>query len=416
MGAKRYVEPRAPFAGDGPFQKNPVGAGTEVDRDAGFDGKNLAEMHQRAPAPHHDRADGSKAQESGQPDHEGLLFPRPVNGGGGQAQKIEHPAFPGKAVGADSKNKKRGRNKEGPHEERTAADVRHAQLRGDRCPYDTIARELLRFVLHAMPPPHLTAVVLARDEADNLEALLPTLGFADRVLVVDGGSRDATAVVARRHGADVLVAEDWQGYGVQRRRAEEEIHDGWIFMVDADERVTPALAREIREAVASSPEPAVYTVPRTTWVFGRYLHHGGWYPDEVARLYTKGAAAYDARPVHERLLPGKGVPVRRLRTPLLHYSYRDLEHYLIKSARYAALSGAAKKSRGEHGSLARGILHGTWGFLRMYLIKHGFLDGKQGFLIAVLSAHSIFCKYADIWVRDQAPPNPEACDIPEAKT
>jgi (heptosyl)LPS beta-1,4-glucosyltransferase len=251
---------------------------------------------------------------------------------------------------------------------------------------------------------HLTAVVIARDEATNLDALLPTLRFADRILVVDGGSRDKTVEIARRHGADVIRAEDWRGYGIQRRRAEDQVPDGWIFMIDADERVPEDLAHEIQRAVVSSVDPAVYTVPRKTWVFGRFLMHGGWYPDEVARLYPKGYAEYDESPVHERLVPRPGIPVRHLRTPLLHYSYRDLEHYLIKSAHYAALAGAMKRSRGENPSLARGIFHGSWGFIRMYLIKKGFLDGSQGFLIAVLSAHSIFCKYADAWVRGRTPP------------
>jgi (heptosyl)LPS beta-1,4-glucosyltransferase len=254
------------------------------------------------------------------------------------------------------------------------------------------------------PSSRLTAVVLARDEEDNLQSLLPTLDFADRILVVDGGSRDDTAGIARRHGADVLQTTDWQGYGVQRRRAEERIRDGWILMIDADERIPRALAHEIREAVTHTSQPCVFTVARKTWVFGRYLRHGGWYPDRVARLYTKDAAEYDSRPVHERLVIRPGVPVRDLQTPLLHFSYRDLEHYLVKSARYAALSGNLKKSRGEHGSLLRAIFHGTFCFFRMYIIKLGFLDGRQGFLIAVLSAHSIFCKYADVWVREQPSP------------
>jgi (heptosyl)LPS beta-1,4-glucosyltransferase len=266
-----------------------------------------------------------------------------------------------------------------------------------------------------MLSPHLTVVVITRDEESNLDALLPTLGFADRILVVDGGSRDKTVEIAHRHGADVFRADDWRGYGIQRRRGEDRVKDGWIFMIDADERVTEDLVREIRETVASSVEPAVYTVPRMTWVFGRFLKHGGWYPDEVARLYPKGYAEYDERPVHEQLVPCPGVPVRRLHHPLLHYSYRDLEHYLIKSAHYAALSGAMKRNRGEHPSLARGFLHGTWGFIRMYLIKMGFLDGSQGFLIAVLSAHSIFCKYADAWVRGKPAPSSGSLGAPAEK-
>lgn len=259
-----------------------------------------------------------------------------------------------------------------------------------------------------MPSARLTAVIIARDEQDNLAELIPALKtFVEDVLVVDGGSRDATCETARRLGARVLVAADWQGYGIQRRRGEEAVDGGWIFMIDADERVPPELAREIREAIATVREPTVFALARLSWVFGRFLRHGGWFPDVVERIYLKGTARYDGKSVHERLVPSPGVAVRRLRHPLLHYTYRDLEHYLVKSARYAALAGAERSARGKRGSLAGATLHGFWCFFRMYLIKKGFLDGSQGFLIAVLSAHSVFCKHADLWVRRQpAPPSP----------
>ncbi len=251
----------------------------------------------------------------------------------------------------------------------------------------------------------LSAVLIVRDEADHLDACLASLDWVDEIVVLDSGSRDATLEIARRRDACVHVATDWQGFGVQRQRAQAHATGDWVLVIDADERVTPALRRSIEAAVARDDRDVAYAVPRRSWVFGRFIRHGGWYPDFVTRLYPRERCAYGDEPVHERLRLADGMRRERLAGDLLHYTYRDLEHYLVKSARYARDWAALREARGRRASLLEATLHGAWLFVRMYLLKAGFLDGRQGFLLAALSAHSAFAKYADLWVRRQPRPD-----------
>ena len=252
----------------------------------------------------------------------------------------------------------------------------------------------------------LSAVIIARDAADRLPSCLAALGFADEILVYDGGSSDATATVARDHGARVVAAPAWAGYGIERQRAQDEAAGEWILMVDADEVVTPALAKEIRAALDADDPATAYAIPRRTWAFGRYLAHGGWWPDYVIRLYHRDHGRYNDALVHERVLLGPGTRCARFASPLLHHTYRNLHEYLVKSAGYAAAWADARQHAGRSTSLAAGLFHAAGCFVRMYLLRVGFLDGRAGFLLALLSAHSTFVKYADLWLRSHDPGPP----------
>ncbi len=245
----------------------------------------------------------------------------------------------------------------------------------------------------------LSAVLIVRNEAANLAACLDSVAWADEIVVVDSGSTDDTLDIARRYTDQVHVEAHWQGYGVQRQRAQARASGDWILMIDADERVSPALAAAIRGALAADDRQAVYALPRLSYCFGRFIRHGGWYPDRVVRLYPREKCAYGPATVHEKLVPAPGMRVLRLSGDLLHYTYRDLQHYLVKSAGYAAAWAAQRHAAGRRSSLLQGFTHGLACFLRMYVFRLGFLDGRQGLLLAVLSGHSTFVKYADLWTR-----------------
>jgi (heptosyl)LPS beta-1,4-glucosyltransferase len=245
----------------------------------------------------------------------------------------------------------------------------------------------------------LSAVLIVKNEAENIANCLETLTWADEIVVLDSGSSDATVERAAAYTEKVHVNADWQGYGVQRQRAQALASGDWVLMVDADERITPALRAEIQRSVAHDDRSKVYALPRLSWCFGRFIRHSGWYPDYVVRLYPRARAGYGAEIVHEKVHHGPEMQVERLRGDLLHYTYRDLEHYLVKSAGYAAAWAAQRAARGRRASLAQALLHGVGCFLRMYVLRVGFLDGRQGLLLALLSAHSTFAKYADLWVR-----------------
>lgn len=252
----------------------------------------------------------------------------------------------------------------------------------------------------------LTIAMIIQNEADNLEACLGSCeGLADEIVIVDGGSHDDSVAIAKRYGAKVVEQTDWQGFGAQRRFAQSHVTSDWILWLDADERLTSELKASIREIIRGTPATdTVYQVSRLSWVFGRFIRHSGWYPDRVARLYPRTLTEYSDATVHEHVLIPKGAQVANLKGDLLHYTYRDLEHYLVKSARYASLWAHQRQAKGKETSILQGVLHALGCFLRMYVLKAGFLDGKQGFLLAVLSAHSTFAKYADLWIRRQTKP------------
>ena len=252
--------------------------------------------------------------------------------------------------------------------------------------------------------PTLTAIVIAHNEAAHIGDCLATLNFADERLVLDANSEDETVSLAEQMGARVIVAPDWQGFGIQRQRAQDLALGDWLLMVDADERVSPQLGDEIRQAVEASGQegsPRVYEISRLTSVFGRFIHHGGWSPDWVARLYARDAGCYDKARVHEKLLPRPGIRVGRLTGPLLHYSYTSVDQYLVKSARYAREWAIEKERQGIRVSLAQGLWHAAACGFRMYVLRGGFRDGAEGWLLALLSTHSTFVKYANLWVRQR---------------
>lgn len=247
----------------------------------------------------------------------------------------------------------------------------------------------------------LSAVLIVKNEEAALAACLEKLQWVDEIVVYDSGSNDNTLEIARRFTSHVYTDADWQGYGIQRQRAQARASGDWILMVDADEHVTPELRAGIQAVVSANDQNTVYALARLSWCFGRFIHHGGWYPDYVARLYPKAKASYGEEKVHEKLHYPAGMPVKNLQGDLLHYTYRDLEHYLVKSAQYAAAWAEQRQMKGRRGSLLQGFLHGLACFLRMYVLRLGFLDGRQGLLLALLSGHSTFAKYADLWVRQQ---------------
>lgn len=254
--------------------------------------------------------------------------------------------------------------------------------------------------------PLIAAILIVKNEGHNLRAALQSVAdWVDEIVILDSGSSDNTAEIAAEFGANYRVDTEWPGFGIQRQRAQESVTAEWCFWLDADERVSPELQAEIRAICAQPTANVVYSIPRLNWVFGRYIRHCGWYPDRVLRLYPTDLTRYNDALVHEKVVVDKKMRLENLTGDLLHTPYRDLEHYLVKSARYAKAWADGKAARGKRATLLQGVLHALGCFVRMYLLRLGFLDGKAGFLISVLSAHSTFVKYADLWSR--ARPRPE---------
>lgn len=248
----------------------------------------------------------------------------------------------------------------------------------------------------------LSAALIVKNESKNLEACLSSLaGWVDDIVILDSGSNDNTQEIAEKYTKHFYLKSDWQGFGLQRQAAQKYVTTDYVFWIDADEVVTEELKSSILEAVSQNKDKTAYNINRKSWVFGRFIEHSGWYPDRVTRLYKVSDGNYSDDLVHEKVLLAKNVTLESLKGDLTHYTYDDLHHYLVKSASYAKLSADQKEKRGKKTSLSNASLHAFACFVKMYVIKRGFMDGKQGFLLAVLSAHSTFVKYADLWIRSQ---------------
>ena len=181
--------------------------------------------------------------------------------------------------------------------------------------------------------------------------------------------------------------------------AQQHVTSDYVLWLDADERVTPELRQSIQNAIAQDVPNTAYKIPRLSEVFGSQIRYSGWYPDYVIRLYRTDFAHYGDQLVHEKVELPANAEIQKLNGDLLHYTYQDIHHYLVKSAGYAKAWAEQREKAGKKATLWQGITHAIGCFVKMYFIRLGFLDGKAGLLLAILSAHSTFVKYADLWVR-----------------
>ena len=219
-------------------------------------------------------------------------------------------------------------------------------------------------------------------------------GLATQIVVVDTQSTDRTLVIAQRYGALISSPPDWPGFGPQKNRALDLASEDWVLSLDADERLTPELRAEIK-GMLDKPQTDCYAIPRLSWYCGRFMRHSGWTPDYVDRLFKRGSARFSTDLVHERLIP-KG-PVLRLKNQMLHYSFMNLAQVQEKMERYSTASAQQAFARGKTASPLKAILHGAWSFFRTYILRAGFLDGPQGFSLALANAKGSYLRYIKLW-------------------
>jgi glycosyltransferase involved in cell wall biosynthesis len=242
--------------------------------------------------------------------------------------------------------------------------------------------------------PTLCAIIITRNEAGNIAACLASVAFCDERIVVDCGSTDDTVALARGLGAEVSV-QPWQGFGAQKNHALSLAKGDWVLSIDADERVTPALARAIRAAIDEGRADG-YDMPRRSRFLGREMRHSGWYPDYVLRLFRRGRARFSDTLVHERVVCDG--PLGRIDEPLLHDPVHRIEDALSRMDGYSTAGAEMLLAAGRRVSFASGITHGLWTFFRTYVLRLGFLDGREGFLLAVANAEGSYYRYMKAWL------------------
>ena len=250
--------------------------------------------------------------------------------------------------------------------------------------------------------PKVTATIITRNEAANIDAALASVSWADEIIVIDSESTDDTAARARRVTPRVEV-RPWAGYSAQKNYAASIASHDWILSLDADERVTPALAAEIQALLRSEPPYRGYRVPRVSHYLGRWIRGTDWYPDYQLRLYDRRAGQWNGRRVHESVVLNAGEP-GRLSNDLQHFPYRDISDHLATIDRYTTLAAEQMRSDGRVPSIAGVALHPLFAFLRNYLLRGGFKNGSAGLIVSVLNSYYVFLKLAKARERATAQP------------
>lgn len=241
-------------------------------------------------------------------------------------------------------------------------------------------------------PESLSAVIITHDAAVSLPACLQSVRFADEILIVDSGSRDATRAIAERYGARFLHQE-WLGYGRQKQFAVDQAAHDWVLCIDADERVTPELADSIR-ATLQAPARFAYDMPRCNRFMGRWLRHGEGYPDPNLRLFHRRHARWSDDVIHEHVVADG--PVGRLRGDLQHESETSLADYLDKQNRYTTLQAEKLYARGKRAGVLRLTLSPLLRFIKFYFLRLGFLDGIPGLMHIAIGCFNSYMKYAKL--------------------
>jgi glycosyltransferase involved in cell wall biosynthesis len=243
-----------------------------------------------------------------------------------------------------------------------------------------------------MPASHLplSAVLITKDAASQLEACLASLAFCAEIVVVDSGSADGTVALAKQLGARVVV-DEWRGFGPQKQFAVEQANNDWVLCVDADERVSDVLKASI-EMRLTAPTCHAYRFARRNRFMGRYLRHGEGYPDWSLRLFDRRYARWSDDAVHEKVLTSGEVGT--LGGDLLHDSAETLERYLAKQDRYTTLAAQEALAAGKRAGVARLLLSPLVRFIKFYLVRLGFLDGWPGLVHILIGCRNSYTKYA----------------------
>jgi glycosyltransferase involved in cell wall biosynthesis len=247
--------------------------------------------------------------------------------------------------------------------------------------------------------PKVTACVLTKNEEENLGACLDSLRWADAIQVLDSGSTDKTLEIARARGAEVFQ-RDWSGFHDQRVHQFSLPKTDWLFWLDADERCTPELARELEAWKAAEPTRRGYTVPRLTFFLGSPIRHCGWFPDRMPRLIRKDSWRFNREGIHAKIVvEGDAGELGGL---IDHHPYKDLETYYRKMAAYAAETADTKYRQGKRCGLAPALAIFPARFLKTYFLQLGILDGRAGLLVSWLAAMSDSMKYLELYRRSAA--------------
>lgn len=236
----------------------------------------------------------------------------------------------------------------------------------------------------------LSVIIITLNEQENIRPCLESVKWADEIVVVDGGSEDATVEICHEFGATVIVNRNWKGFGYQKNLALQHANGDWILSLDADERVTDRL-RQLIDDTLCNPDAEGYALPRQAYFLGTPMRHGGWWPDYVVRLFRRDSGQFSNAVVHETVqINGRS---KKLNEPLIHFSYVSLEQLLEKINRYSSDGALQAKLKQKRGGLSKALFRGVWAFFRAYCLRLGCLDGGAGLIAAISKAEETYYRY-----------------------
>jgi len=241
----------------------------------------------------------------------------------------------------------------------------------------------------------ISVCIITFNEQENIRACLESVKWADEIVVVDSRSTDRTVEIAREY-TDRVIARPWPGHVEQKTFALDQARCDWVLSIDADERVSPELAAQIKDILDRADVAEIgFSMPRKTFYLGRWITHGGWYPNRKLRLVRRGKAIWKGINPHDHLYVEGSVG--RLTGDLHHYTYRDIAHHLETINQYTTVAAREMRARGQGHAVAHMLLNPIARFLKMYLLRLGFLDGLPGLVVAGMSSYYVFLKYAKLW-------------------
>ena len=239
----------------------------------------------------------------------------------------------------------------------------------------------------------LSVVIITFNEERNIKRCLDSVvPVADEIIVVDSHSTDATETICDRYGAKFFT-QDWLGYIDQKNLANDLATCDLILSIDADEALSDELAKSIQKIKNQDIESKAFSMNRLMNYCGKWIRHGGWYPDTKVRIFARGRAEWTGNKVHETLSLTEPAEIVHLNGDLLHYSFYTVEEHRRQNEKFAMLSAEEMVEAGKKATLAKAYIHGAWKFLRDFIFKGGFLDGRTGFVISKINARGVWLKY-----------------------
>lgn len=242
---------------------------------------------------------------------------------------------------------------------------------------------------------NISAVIITKNEEKNIELCLKSLDWADEIIIYDSGSTDQTLEICEKYKAKVYQSEKWEGFGIAKRTAVAFAQNDWVFVIDADEEVSPELKNKLLSFKGNKPEYDAYRIRRISYYSNKRVRYSGWQNDFTLRLFNQTKAGFNDKIVHESVVVNGTTGV--ILEVLNHYTYPEIQVHIKKMTAYSMLGAEQAFNKGKKSSIIFAVLNGLSKFIKMYFIKLGILDGKTGLILAVNSAFGVYLKYIYLW-------------------